>query len=81
MQIATCDEEVEEFMEIINRIAQDHPILVDKYLQGTEVEVDAVCDGEDILIPGVMEHIERAGVHSGDSISVYPAYSLSKRYN
>lgn len=78
MQIATCDEEVEEFMEIINRIAQDHPILVDKYLQGTEVEVDAVCDGEDILIPGVMEHIERAGVHSGDSISVYPAYSLSK---
>ena len=78
MQIATCDEEVEEFMEIINRIAQDHPILVDKYLQGTEVEVDAICDGEDILIPGVMEHIERAGVHSGDSISVYPAYSLSK---
>ena len=75
MQIATCDEEVEEFMEIINRIAQDHPILVDKYLQGTEVEVD---DGTDILIPGVMEHIERAGVHSGDSISVYPAYSLSK---
>ena len=78
MQIATCDEEVEEFMEIINRIAQDHPILVDKYLQGTEVEVDAICDGKDILIPGVMEHIERAGVHSGDSISVYPAYSLSK---
>ena len=78
MQIAACDEEVEEFMEIINRIAQDHPILVDKYLQGTEVEVDAICDGTDILIPGVMEHIERAGVHSGDSISVYPAYSLSK---
>ena len=78
MQIATCDEEVEEFMEIINRIAQDHPILVDKYLQGTEVEVDVICDGTDILIPGVMEHIERAGVHSGDSISVYPAYSLSK---
>ena len=78
MQIATCDEEVEEFMEIINRIAQDHPILVDKYLQGTEVEVDAICDGTDILIPGVMEHIERAGVHSGDSISVYPAYTLSQ---
>lgn len=78
MQIATCDEEVEEFMEIINRIAQDHPILVDKYLQGTEVEVDAICDGEDILIPGVMEHIERAGVHSGDSISVYPSYTLSQ---
>ena len=79
MQIATCDQEVEEFMEIINRIAQDHPILVDKYLQGTEVEVDAICDGEDILIPGVMEHIERAGVHSGDSISVYPAKSLTPR--
>lgn len=78
MQIATCDEEVEEFMEIINRIAQDHPILADKYLQGTEVEVDAICDGTDILIPGVMEHIERAGVHSGDSISVYPAYTLSQ---
>lgn len=78
MQIATCDEDVEEFMEIINRIAQDHPILVDKYLQGTEVEVDAICDGTDILIPGVMEHIERAGVHSGDSISVYPAYTLSQ---
>lgn len=78
MQIATCDEEVEEFMEIINRIAQDHPILVDKYLQGTEVEVDAICDGTDILIPGVMEHIERAGVHSGDSISVYPSYTLSQ---
>ena len=78
MQIATCeiDIRIEEFMEIINRIAQDHPILVDKYLQGTEVEVDAICDGTDILIPGVMEHIERAGVHSGDSISVYPAYTL-----
>ncbi len=76
MQIATNDQEIEEFMGIINRIAQDHPILVDKYLQGTEVEVDAICDGTDILIPGVMEHIERAGVHSGDSISVYPAYSL-----
>ncbi len=77
MQIAICDEDVEEFMEIINRIAQDHPILVDKYLQGKEIEVDAVCDGTDILIPGIMEHIERAGVHSGDSISVYPAQSIS----
>ena len=77
MQIATCDEEIEEFMEIINRIAQDHPILVDKYLMGKEIEVDAVCDGTDILIPGIMEHIERAGVHSGDSISVYPAQSLT----
>ena len=73
MQIAINDEDVEEFIGIINRIAQDHPILVDKYLQGKEIEVDAVCDGDDILIPGIMEHIERAGIHSGDSISVYPA--------
>ncbi len=78
MQIAISDDEVEEFMEIINRIAQDHPILVDKYLVGKEIEVDAVCDGTDILIPGIMEHIERAGVHSGDSISVYPAQSISE---
>ncbi len=77
MQIAISDEEIEEFMEIINRIAQDHPILVDKYLQGKELEVDAVCDGTDILIPGIMEHIERTGVHSGDSISVYPAHTIS----
>ena len=77
MQIAYSDEEIEEFMEIINRIAQDHPILVDKYLQGKEIEVDAVCDGKDILIPGIMEHIERTGVHSGDSISVYPAPTIS----
>ncbi len=77
MQIAISDEEIEEFMNIINRIAQDHPILVDKYLQGKEIEVDAVCDGEDILIPGIMEHIERTGVHSGDSISVYPANTIS----
>lgn len=79
MQIAISDEEVEEFMEIINRIAQDHPILVDKYLVGKEIEVDAVCDGSDILIPGIMEHIERAGVHSGDSISVYPAQTISHK--
>ena len=77
MQIAINDEDVEEFIGIINRIAQEHPILVDKYLQGKEIEVDAVCDGEDILIPGIMEHIERAGIHSGDSISVYPAQSIS----
>ncbi|MCH5269228.1 MAG: carbamoyl-phosphate synthase large subunit [Lachnospiraceae bacterium] len=76
MQIATSDKEIEEFMEIINRIAQDHPILVDKYLQGREIEVDAVCDGTDILIPGIMEHIERTGIHSGDSISVYPAPTI-----
>lgn len=79
MQIAIHDKDVEEFIGIINRIAQDHPILVDKYLQGKELEVDAVCDGEEILIPGIMEHIERAGIHSGDSISVYPAQSISDR--
>ena len=78
MQIAISDQEIEEFMEIINRIAQDHPILVDKYLQGKEIEVDAVCDGTDILIPGIMEHIERTGVHSGDSISVYPAHTIGR---
>ena len=79
MQIALSDSEIEEFMNIINRYAQDHPILVDKYLQGVETEVDAVCDGEDIVIPGIMEHIERSGIHSGDSISVYPAQSLSDK--
>ena len=79
MQIAISDKEIEEFMEIINRIAQDHPILVDKYLQGKELEVDAVCDGTDILIPGIMEHIERTGVHSGDSISVYPAHTITTK--
>ena len=73
MRIAVSDEDVEEYIGIINQIAQEHPILVDKYLMGKEIEVDAVCDGEDILIPGIMEHIERAGIHSGDSISVYPA--------
>ena len=79
MQVAINDHDVDEFIGIINRIAQDHPILVDKYLQGKEIEVDAVCDGEDILIPGIMEHIERAGIHSGDSISVYPAQSISEK--
>ena len=78
MQIAINDHDIDEFIGIINRIAQDHPILVDKYLSGKEIEVDAVCDGEEILIPGIMEHIERAGIHSGDSISVYPAQSLTK---
>lgn len=77
MQIAINDEDVEQFIGIINRITQEHPILVDKYLVGKEIEVDAVCDGEDILIPGIMEHIERAGIHSGDSISVYPAQTIS----
>ena len=79
MQIAINDEDVEQYIGIINRIAQDHPILVDKYLVGKEIEVDAVCDGEDILIPGIMEHIERAGIHSGDSISVYPAQTISQK--
>ena len=79
MKIAFNEEEIEEFIGIINRIAQDHPILVDKYLQGKEIEVDAVCDGTDILIPGIMEHIERTGVHSGDSISVYPAPTISEK--
>lgn len=78
MQIAINDQDVEEFIGIINRIAQEHPILVDKYLMGKEIEVDAVCDGEEILIPGIMEHIERAGIHSGDSISVYPAQTISE---
>ena len=79
MQIAISDEDIDEFIGIINRIAQEHPILVDKYLVGKEIEVDAVCDGTDILIPGIMEHIERAGIHSGDSISIYPAQSISQK--
>ena len=78
MQIAISDEDVEEYIAIINLIAQEHPILVDKYIMGKEIEVDAVCDGQDILIPGIMEHIERAGVHSGDSISVYPSQSIDE---
>jgi len=78
MEIAYSDKDITEFMEIINRVRQEHPILVDKYLMGKEIEVDAICDGDDILIPGIMEHLERAGVHSGDSISVYPANTLKK---
>ncbi len=79
MEIAFNDRDVTEFMEIINRVKQEHPILVDKYMMGKEIEVDAICDGEDILIPGIMEHLERAGVHSGDSISVYPTQSIDKK--
>lgn len=82
MQIAVCDEDIVEFMEIIARTIpdlKDHPVLVDKYLMGQEVEVDAICDGHDILIPGIMEHIDRAGIHSGDSISVYPALTISQK--
>ena len=79
MQIAINDEDIEKYIGVINRYTQEHPILVDKYLEGKEIEVDAICDGEDILIPGIMEHIERAGIHSGDSISVYPAQSISQK--
>ena len=79
MQIAVRDQDIVEFMAVINRYHQEHPILIDKYLMGKELEVDAVCDGEDILIPGIMEHIERAGIHSGDSISVYPAQTISDK--
>ena len=79
MQIAISDKDIIGFMEIINRHEQEHPVLVDKYLMGKEIEVDAVCDGDDILIPGIMEHIERAGIHSGDSISVYPAQTITPK--
>lgn len=79
MQIAVSDDDIKEFMEIITRTIQEHPVLVDKYIMGQEVEVDAICDGQDILIPGIMEHIDRAGIHSGDSISVYPTVTLSQK--
>lgn len=79
MQIAISDKDIIEFMDVINRHVQEHPVLVDKYLMGKEIEVDAVCDGEDILIPGIMEHVERAGIHSGDSISVYPAQTVTSK--
>ena len=78
MQIAICDEDIDEFIGIINQIAQEHPILVDKYIMGKEIEVDAICDGTDILIPGIMQHIERTGIHSGDSIPVYPAQDITQ---
>jgi biotin carboxylase len=78
MAIAYDDREIEEYVNEINTIEQEHPILVDKYILGREVEVDAICDGKDILIPGIMEHLERAGVHSGDSISVYPTQNVTK---
>ena len=79
MQIAINDEDIDEFIGIINQIAQEHPILVDKYIMGKEIEVDAICDGTDILIPGIMQHIERTGIHSGDSISVYPAQDITEK--
>ena len=80
MEIAYTDRNIEEFMRIINMTVQEHPILVDKYLMGRELEVDGVFDGEDILIPGIMEHVERAGVHSGDSIAVYPPLHLEQKH-
>lgn len=79
MIIAHGESDVQEYMEIITANKLENPVLVDKYMMGTEVEVDAICDGTDFLIPGIMEHIERAGVHSGDSISVYPAQTLSQK--
>jgi len=80
MRIAYTDQDVEEFMDIINLVKQEHPILIDKYLSGIELEIDAICDKDDVLIPGIMQHVERAGVHSGDSISIYPAISISKKH-
>ena len=80
MEIAYKEEDVREFMRIINRTKQENPVLVDKYLMGREIEVDAICDGEDILVPGIMEHLERAGIHSGDSISVYPPITIEERH-
>ena len=80
MEIAYNDRNIEDFMKIINMTVQEHPILIDKYLMGRELEVDGVFDGEDILIPGIMEHVERAGVHSGDSIAVYPPINLEDKH-
>ena len=80
MEIAYTDRNIEDFMRIINMTVQEHPILIDKYLMGRELEVDGVFDGEDILIPGIMEHVERAGVHSGDSIAVYPPINLEDKH-
>ena len=79
MIIAFTPDDVKEYMAIILRQNIENPVLVDKYLMGTELEVDAICDGEDVLIPGIMEHVERAGIHSGDSIAVYPAWNIDDR--
>ena len=78
MIIAFSDDDIREYMKIILSHEKDNLVLIDKYLMGTELEVDAICDGKDVLIPGIMEHIERAGVHSGDSIAVYPAWNLTR---
>lgn len=77
MIIAHCDSDVDEYMKIITATELENPVLIDKYMMGTEVEVDAICDGEDFVIPGIMEHVERAGIHSGDSISIYPCQNLT----
>ena len=80
MAIAYDDKEITEFINEINKIEQEHPILVDKYMLGKELEVDAICDGEEVLIPGIMEHLERAGIHSGDSVSVYPTKHIEWKH-
>ena len=78
MEIVYKQDELLHYMENAVKINPEHPVLIDRYLTGKEIEVDAICDGTDVLIPGIMEHIERAGVHSGDSIAVYPTQSLSR---
>ena len=80
MEIAYKEEDVREFMQVISRNKVENPVLVDKYMMGREIEVDAICDGDDILIPGIMEHFERAGVHSGDSISIYPSINIEQKH-
>ena len=80
MEIAYKEADVREFMQVITRNKVENPVLVDKYMMGREIEVDAICDGDDILIPGIMEHFERAGVHSGDSISIYPSINIEKKH-
>ncbi len=79
MIIAYHDSDIAEYMRIILAHIEEHPVLIDKYLMGREIEVDAICDGEDVLIPGIMEHVERSGIHSGDSIAVYPAVEPDRR--
>ena len=79
MEIVYREEELLHYMENAVKVHADHPVLIDRYLIGKEIEVDAICDGENVFIPGIMEHIERAGVHSGDSIGVYPPQNLSEK--
>ncbi|MFR7855762.1 MAG: ATP-grasp domain-containing protein, partial [Acutalibacteraceae bacterium] len=79
MKIVYNDSEVETYMDIILKGNPDNSVLVDKYMMGTELEVDVISDGKNVLIPGIMEHVERAGIHSGDSIAVYPPYSLDDK--